>query len=908
MIRTLTLLLLIATSAAAQSPAADWRTIETPHFRVHYPREYEEWSTRAAERLEAIREAVVAEVGYAPPQTIDVLVVNPAASPNGEAWTFLDAPRMIFYTEAPGLDEVVGAQAHWIDLLAVHETAHLVHMLRPSRNPMVRAFENFVLPLNPITLHAPRWVLEGYATVVEGRLTGAGRPTSTIRALVLRRWAANGRLPSYRQLDSDRRFLGMSMAYLMGSAYLEWLEQRGGPGSLRKVWARMTARNRRSFDAAFAGVFGERPERLYGQFVAELTASALAVERGATLQEGELFQETQRASGDPDVSPDGTLLAVVVRQRDVPEKLVIWSTGPATEEERKYEERLDKILARDPEDVRPVRTKPLPRKAIHSLVMPDGGAIEMPRWMPDGKSIVFSHRTPDAEGFLHYDLYRWDFERLTRITHLADVRDADPLRDGRTAVAVRSRHGKTQLVTVDLTTGAVTPRTEASIDVVELHPRVSPDGTRVAHASHRGTSWVLMVDDRMLPLPGSAVSPEWLSNDELVVTVLAGGFAELYRVRADGSEPAVPITRSAGGAFDAAPANDGRIFFMSLEPDGYVVRALPAIASLESRTFIPADSLVPAIPPAAATPATFAAQPVSSHPYGLGRQELAWFAGTNVGPGQRAFELGVRFGDVVGRLDTLLIGSLGADDAPSGLGIASAWRGWPVELQAHAYHLDDTQTCLFPRGGDGDCVGANGLELRALWTSRFPQSRVTLEGGALSDDLLFASAAFGTRQQLGVSRIEESIRLDVDQEHYRAVAAASFASGSLRVAARYQHDGGARVTVGGLSSSILPRSAYLHRVLDPALPVAILSGDDYDGWRIESTVPLLPFNAFYQRHQLGDARISLAGLETGLSSDPFPIAKLPGLELTAGVAYVLDSPIVADEGDIQWWLGMRWRP
>jgi hypothetical protein len=299
MIRTVTLLLLLATTAAAQSPSAEWRTIETPHFRVHYPREYEEWSMRAAERLESIREAVSAEVGFAPPQTIDVLVMNPVAEPNGEAWPFLDSPRMIFWTEAPGPDEVLGAYGHWIDLLAVHETAHVVHMLRPSRNPLGSMFEKFVLPLNPITLRAPRWVLEGYATVIEGRLTGAGRPTSTIRALVLRQWAANGRLPSYGQLNSDRRFLGMSMAYLMGSAYLEWLEQRGGPDSLRNLWARMTARHRRSFNEAFAGVFGESPDRLYGEFIAELTASAMTIERGLTKVEGSCFRRRRAPAAIP---------------------------------------------------------------------------------------------------------------------------------------------------------------------------------------------------------------------------------------------------------------------------------------------------------------------------------------------------------------------------------------------------------------------------------------------------------------------------------------------------------------------------------------------------------------------------------------------------------------------------------
>ncbi|HET8798031.1 MAG TPA: hypothetical protein VFO89_10105, partial [Thermoanaerobaculia bacterium] len=468
------LILFLAPCAAAQGPAHAWRTIETRHFRVHYPMEFEAWAMRAAERLDPIHAAVSREIGFTPPQTIDVLVVNPYAEPNGSAWPFLDAPRIVFFTEPPGPDEQLGAYGTWIELLAVHEVAHVVHMLRPSRNPLQRLFEKSVLPLNPITLRAPRWVLEGYATVIEGRLTGAGRPSSTIRALILRQWAASGRLPAYAQLNSDRRFLGMSMAYLMGSAFLEWLERRGGPGALRHVWARMTARERRSFDAAFAGVFGERPERLYGEFLAELTASAIAVRRARALHDGVLFQETPRASGSPAVSPDGAKIAVVLRERDEPEKLVVWSTNPPEEEERKFRERIETMLARDPEDVPPVRTKPLPRIALHELVLPDGGDIQAPRWTRDGGAIVFTHRLPDAEGVLHFDGYRWEPESgaLSRITTRADVRELDLL-DEETAIGVRSRGGLTELVTIDLRNGNVSAAGAArSLDRVIATPRV----------------------------------------------------------------------------------------------------------------------------------------------------------------------------------------------------------------------------------------------------------------------------------------------------------------------------------------------------------------------------------------------------------------------------------------------------
>src|SRR3954466_10249008 len=239
--------LLFASAIHAQAPHESWRTITTAHFRVHYPTQYEAWATRAASRLESVRTAVVAEDGFAPETVTDVLIENPIADANGITIALLDTPRIVLYAEPPEPETQIGEYSNWIDLLTVHETAHLVHLLRPSPNPFGRALAH-LLPLNPITLHAPRWVLEGYATLIEGRITGSGRPSGAMRAAVLRTWAMNGQLPTYSQLNSDRRFLGMSMAYLAGSAFLEWLVQRSGPDSLRHLWARMSARHRRSFD------------------------------------------------------------------------------------------------------------------------------------------------------------------------------------------------------------------------------------------------------------------------------------------------------------------------------------------------------------------------------------------------------------------------------------------------------------------------------------------------------------------------------------------------------------------------------------------------------------------------------------------------------------------------------------
>src|SRR5207237_2026988 len=135
-----------------------------------------------------------------------------------------------------------------------------------SRNPELRLIEQILLPVGPIALSAPRWVSEGYATMIEGDLTGSGRPHSAYRAAVLRKWAQTGRLPRYADLEANHSFLGMSMAYLAGSAYLEWLEERSGAGSLQKWWRRWTRHKGLRLIVGFEAFFGARRRRWSGAF------------------------------------------------------------------------------------------------------------------------------------------------------------------------------------------------------------------------------------------------------------------------------------------------------------------------------------------------------------------------------------------------------------------------------------------------------------------------------------------------------------------------------------------------------------------------------------------------------------------------------------------------------------------
>lgn len=844
--RMIVFLLLTAPAVFAQAPSAAWRTMRTAHFRIHYPAPYEAWANKAASRIESVRAAVAKEVGFDPPQITDVLVENPRADANGLTIALLDMPRIVLWTEPPEPESSIGEFRDWIDLLQVHETTHLIHLLRPSRNPTRRLAEK-LLPVSPIAAAAPRWVLEGYATVIEGRITGSGRPAGAFRAAVLRKWASSGRMPTYEELAGNRRFMGMSMAYLGGSAFLEWLEQRSGPDSLRKLWARMTARQSRSFAQSFEGVFGDRPERLYGQFVAELTAGP-----PRTSHEGELWQETSNASGQPAVSPDGKQMAIVLRDKKRHAKLAIWPTGP-NPEEKKYEERIAKMLKRDPQDVAPVRTKPLPREPLHSFEPLDGGDVENPRWTRDETSIVFSHRQPDREGFLHHDLFRWFPEsgRVERVTHLADVRDADPLPDGKRAVAVRSRYGFSQIVRVDLTNGAVEEVTPPSLERAYSHPRASNDGA-LAWVEHTAEGWEVVREGSRL----AGFSPEWTASGDLV-RVVAG---DIYR-------DAVPLTAVSGMALDPAPAPDGSMYFMSLEPDGFVVRKLSG-----------GQALMP-VPPQTRTGAPITAQPIPpSHPYGLGRQEFAVVVGGQYTAHERQTEIGVRMGDVVGCLDVLAI-------VGDGAALAAVWRGLPVDLGVHLWGG------LQPARGRAEARPTHsGAELRGTWEATFPLTSLSISGGTLRDRR-FLEASLGAHQR---DLASERLDLAADSAHH-ARATLSARAKMLRVSLT----GARRIALGGVFTSVEPESLFIGRILDPALPRDFDFAEHYRGARV--AIVSGPVSLFAQRHHT-DRDLDVFGLEATLSRDPTPLVKAAGLDVTAGVARV------RQERATRGWLALRWRP
>jgi hypothetical protein len=959
--------LLLSLPARAQGPSADWRTLATPHFRLHYIAAAEAWARGAAARLESIRERVVAEVGYDPPEVVDVLVSDPIADANGEAFPILGWPRLILWTSPPGPESEIGHYGDWTELLITHEETHLVHLLRPSRNPERQLLAR-LLPVGPIPLAAPRWVFEGYATVVEGRLTGSGRPNGDLRASILRRWAQEGKLPSYARLAADSgTWRGQSMAYLLGSAYLEWLEERGGPGSLRKLWARMTARTVRGFDDAFRGVFGDSPQNLYDRFSAELTWRAIEAERqGGPEVAGDLWQDLSWTTGAPALSPDGQRLAIVLRSRDLPARLVVWSTAPDDEAEKQWLERREAAQKLDPEDVPAVRTGPLPRKVLSTLEGHDGHDPTTPRWMPDGRSLLYVRYEPDSDGFLHPDLYLWSpgTGADRRVTKHGDLRDPDPAPDGRWAAAVRNRDGLSQIVRIDLQTGAVAPLTEPTIDAIYDRPRISPDGRRVAYARHSEGSWRLVVMDLGMgttaeiapPAGGTVSSPAWSADGRtLYAAVGLHGFIDLYAFAADGAGAPRPLTRTQGAALAPTPTPDGSaLFFLGLAPDGFTLRRLPLAPSgavAVAAAVPPAPELPRELAPAVRPPAPERLQPYDradvapGKPYVVGRQELFPLVAVSATSTGGVWEKGIRGGDVLGRLDWLALASIATDGWPAGGALAATWRGWPVAVGFHLFRAHERPSDEEDVAGSGEPLdlirqgielnaaqdwqwggGALNVTARALWERVEPD-----RGGPDLDQRLGAlRAAWGGYSRWGLWRFEPAFATHVEAgstgdagswSRWGGAARFALSNGDTGLALSWRRDASRDLSysfdgyqLGGAETSLLPGSVLANRISVPALPLGTRIGTDHEGERAELTLGFLPAPIFYERHRVwgfGTERgdwLTLAGLEYRLHFAAMPVLRLPPFDLRVGAARILEDPLGVFEGSTRWWLLTTWRP
>jgi Tol biopolymer transport system component len=555
---------------APQSPTIYWRTLQTAHFRIHF---YE------SERYIAGRAAIIAERAYTsltlylnwePRGRIDITFIDNTDSANGFA-SSLPNNFIYGYGVPPEPLSSLNDFDDWLDVLISHELTHVVHLDTILGLPRLidMIFGKIVAP----NLVQPNWFIEGLAVLNESRVTTAGRIRSSIYDMYLRAAVLEDRF-----LDIDAVSNGPlafpygEAAYLYGSHFLKYLEERFGSEKLREISHRYASRlipfglnrvSREVYGLRFDQLWEDWHETLrrrYAVTVDEVTRRGITPARRLTFDgEGPIG-----SSPGPGISPryfaDGR--GVLMLREDGTERPEYVLLDPRTGQKRDLLE-------------------------AHSA----GGAS--PTY--DGRSLIFQQVAPqplprrigggDAAGW--DDLFRADLTtgKIVRLTRGQRAHQPDVSRDGHSIVCtVGWTPGTQQLAILPFEGGVPRVLIQNAPGEIAYSPSFSPDGRRIAYSRFKPGGFhdihVFDLDtntDRELTHDRAVdVEPRFSPDGRYVLW--SSDRTGIYNIFAYdlGNDRMYQVTNILGGAFQPTVSPDlTTLVFSGYSADGYDLYSMP---------------------------------------------------------------------------------------------------------------------------------------------------------------------------------------------------------------------------------------------------------------------------------------------------------------------------------------------
>ncbi|NNM03830.1 MAG: hypothetical protein HKO65_01905, partial [Gemmatimonadetes bacterium] len=548
--------------SAQPPPGEDWRTLETEHFRVTYPRDLLELAQRAGERAERAWTALEETLAEPPKKMVDLVLTDHADISNGFAQVF-PSNRIVVFVPPPVDGFGLPFMDEWLELVVTHELVHTFHQDR-ARNlgGVLRTIFGRVpleWPFFPGSA-TPGWTGEGMATYYESELTQAGRVRGSFHEMVVRTAILEGGFESIDQTSGDSPvWPGGQRYYIYGSLFLKYLMDLHGSeamGSFVEAVAgqwipyRLNAAARDAFGISFSDAWSAWEISLEARYAALRDS----LTRFAPLTVGEAITDEGYYAWSPEPSRDGQTLAFARADgRSDPQiRLIDLTSG--------REEKL-------------VRTNNLSQFS----------------WTPTGE-ILFSQVEFTDSYRRRGDLFlTGQGGRATRISDAGRLDHPDVSPDGRRAVAVQEGFGTNRLVLVDLADGSVEPLSEYVEEALWSYPQWSPDGRWIAASRWRPGAFfdVALLDPRGEILwevtrdRGVDNGPTWSPDGRwLLWSSDRSGIPNLFGVSVD-PETAQPGTLRqitnflGGGAFPSVDPRGEWIYYSSYHADGWRVERIP---------------------------------------------------------------------------------------------------------------------------------------------------------------------------------------------------------------------------------------------------------------------------------------------------------------------------------------------
>lgn len=528
----------------SHDPELHWRTVHTPHFRIHFHDGLEPLAQQVADMAERVHERLVVVVEWQPESPTDIVLTDEVDSANGFT-TPLPSNRIELWV-AP-MDQGLFDYGAWYESLIQHEYTHLLHLDAAANTP--RALRNIFgrHPLLFPDLMQPDWIIEGYATYNEtDKARGIGRGQSSYFDMLMRMEVQGGLKPLSQVNQAIVTWPAGDVPYLYGVQFMQFVADRYDEPKLQH-WINRYRANLIPFmiNTNARRVFGAKLQPLWSKFQ-DATRTRYNAQLGkiadAGVAEGSRITFSGYRTGQTLALPDGTLFFIRADGRSEP---ALMRLAPSATQPQLVTE-----VAND----------------AHFTV-DSGGRILIAQ-----PEVLHNAR-------LYYDLYRWEESRneLRRLTHGARYRHVAWLPAGRGMVAVRQGVGQFSLDRLDENGDRQETLWQGSSGEIVSGIDVSADGERLvtvrwdqqngwqlAEFVLSTREWRLLRTEKVIPL-----QPRYVDGANSVV--FSADYDGVFNVQLwDRSTRQVKaLTNVRGGAFSPSITRDGALFYTGYTPYGY---------------------------------------------------------------------------------------------------------------------------------------------------------------------------------------------------------------------------------------------------------------------------------------------------------------------------------------------------
>lgn len=551
-----------ALSATFTPPGLNWRTLETRHFRIHFPEELREIARKTAQYAEEAHQSLGPYFGRENDVT-HVTILDTEDTTNGFATPFPETSLTFFVTPpSPEEDWYLGRYDNWLKMIVVHEYTHVLH-LRSAAGPggmagfinsaFLRAFLPEFSPLVNLDF-LPDFMKEGLAVYWESALTGGGRAMEGQFDMVLRSQFASGK-PFGIDQASGKYYLDWApggVSYSYGTLFFKYLASQYGDKAAADLTHGLGTFPWAGINMASSRTLGDNTYEIWNQTIDYFTQRY--TRQVAEIKSAPLTQANA-------VTTDGRIHR---HPKWLTNSRLIYSRSPLEESVG--------LLSTELDGSRPEFLLGKSSRKDYSL--------------PDDRSQLYYYTLSDDGGPLtsFSDIFAMDMKtRKTRqVTHGQRALCPAVRPDGKQIFAVLNGGGRNDLGMFD-PYGKLLWRYRGPEMGSFSNPIWSPDGKRLALSQWTdGRTNVKIFDPEARTLtpvaPEDSVQlfPSWSPDGQYVLFASdRTGVMNLYAVRL-ADKRLLRITNVLGGAFDPMVSPDlTKLAFSEYEPNGWNVKWMP---------------------------------------------------------------------------------------------------------------------------------------------------------------------------------------------------------------------------------------------------------------------------------------------------------------------------------------------